>query len=141
MNKNILILSFLAFNSDEVIVKGNVSYDFTLANLSVTYIETGDSLILPDIVQTEGMKLLYNHANWSGNNSDKLSINDFAETIIDRDHKRTNIKLILRNLQYARDSIAATDYPQKICLQYLLEGFSFSSRLCFTVGYDLGYSA
>jgi hypothetical protein len=147
MGKNILILSFLLFicascannkNSDEVIEKGNVSYDFTLADLSVKYIETGDSLILPDIVKTEGMKLLYNHANWSGNNSDKLSIKDFAEAIIDRDHKRMNIKLIRRNLQYAKDSIAATDYPQKICLQYLPEGFSFSSRLCFTVGYDLG---
>ncbi|NTW25800.1 MAG: hypothetical protein HGA37_13975 [Lentimicrobium sp.] len=147
MGKNILILSFLAFicapgatnkNSDEVIVKGNVSYDFTLADLSVKYIETGDSLILSDIVRTEGMKLLYNHANWSGNNSDKLSIRDFAETIIDSDHKGMNINLILRNIQYAKDSIAVTDYPQKICLQYLPEGFSFSSRLCFTVGYDLG---
>jgi len=93
---------------------------------------------LPDIVQTEGMKLLYNHANWSGNNSEKLSIKDFAKTIIDRDHKRMNIKVILRNLQYAKDSIAAIDYPQKICLQYLPEGFSFSSNHCFTVGYDLG---
>ena len=125
-------------NADEVIVKGNVGYDFTLANLSVKYIETGDSLILSDIVQTAGLQLLYNHANWSGNNSEKISLSDFAKSIIDRDHKRINISQIRSNLQYAKDSIATTDYPQKICLHYLPEGFSFSSKLCFTVGYDLG---
>jgi hypothetical protein len=147
VKNTILIISFLVFicwscrtdeKSKEVIGKGNVSYDFTLADLSVKYLESSDSSILSDIVRTKGMKLLYDHANWSGNNTEKHSIRDFARTIIDRDNKRINIKLIHRNLQYARDSIAAIDYPQKVCLQYLPEGFSFSSRLCFTIGYDLG---
>jgi hypothetical protein len=140
-------IGFLAFictscatskNSDEVFVKGNVSYDFTLAGLSVNYIETADSSILQDITNTVGLKLLYNHANWSGNNDEKLSPGDFAKTIIDRNHKQINISQIRSNLQFAKDSIAATDYPQKICLQYLPAGFSFHSKLCFTVGYDLG---
>jgi len=147
MKNNILIIGFLFFvcascatskNSNGVIVKGNVNYNFSLADLSVKYIETGDNSILKDITNTEGLKLLYNHANWSGNNDEKLSPGDFAKTIIDRDHKQINISQIRSNLQYAKDSIAATDYPRKICLQYLPEGFMFQSNLCFTVGYDLG---
>jgi len=147
MKKNIPILIFLFFicascatnkSSDGVIHQGNVSYDFALANLSVKYIETGDSVLLSHIAGTEGMKLIYNHANWSGNNPANISIYDFAKKVIDRDKKRMSMQAILRNLKYARDSIAAMDYPQKVCLQYLPEGFSFHSRLCFTVGYDLG---
>jgi len=147
MKNNILIIGFLFFvcascatnkNSDEVIVKGHVSYDFALANLSAKYIETSDSVLLSHIAGTEGMKLIYNHANWSGNNPANISIYDFAKKVIDRDKKRISMQAILRNLKYARDSIAAMDYPQKVCLQYLPEGFSFHSRLCFTVGYDLG---
>jgi hypothetical protein len=125
-------------NRAEVNALNHVNYDFALADLSVKYIETGDSSILQDITNTEGLKLLYNHANWSGNNDEKLSPGDFAKTIIDREHKQINISQIRSNLQYAKDSIAATDYPHKICLQYLPEGFTFQSRLCFTVGYDLG---
>jgi hypothetical protein len=124
--------------SKDIIVKGNVLYDFTLADLSIKYIQTGDSSIISDIVKTEGLKLLYNHATWTGNNSRNLSLEDFAITIIDRENKRIYIDSINRNLQYAKDSIALIDYPQTICLQYLPEGYSFSSRLCFTVGYDLG---
>lgn len=144
--KNVIIIICLFFGlypcrhgeSNEIIKKGNVTYDFTLAELSNQFIETGDSSLLLEIEKTEGLKLIYNHANWSGNNTKKLSLKDFAETIINRDNNKANINLIRRNLQYAKDSIAATDYPQQICLKYLPAGFSFSSRLCYTVGYDLG---
>lgn len=118
--------------------KENVVYDFTLADLSEKYIETGDSALLSQIVKTEGLKLLYAHANWSGNNTERLSLKAFAKKIIDRDNKKAVLDKIDRNLKYARDSVAATDYPQQICLQYLPKGFKFSSRLCFTIGYDLG---
>lgn len=123
---------------DETIKKGNVIYDFTLADLSCKYIKTGDSSLLTQITNTEGLKLLYNHAKWSGNNSAKLSPTAFAKKIIDKENKKSSIDAIYRNLTYAMDSIASTDYPQQICLKYLPAGFSFSSRLCFTVGYDLG---
>jgi len=124
--------------SKGIITKGNVLYDFTLADLSIKFIQTGDSSIISNILKTEGLKLLFNHSNWSGNNSRNLSLKEFAKTIIDRENNRININSIIRNLQYAKDSIAIIDYPQSICLQYLPEGYSFSSRLCFTVGYDLG---
>ncbi len=120
------------------ITNGNVLYDFTLADLSIKYIQTGDSSIISDIVKTEGLKLLYNHANWSGNNSKNLSLKDFAKTIIDRDNRKINIESIIGNLQYAKDSIATIDYPQNICLKYLPKVFRFSSLLCYTVGYDIG---
>jgi len=138
----LIILSCFSCNNSyeqgEVITRKGVSYDFTLTGLSVSYIESGDSSVLPYIARTRGMELLYNHANWSGNNSGGLSVNDFAKKIIDRENQLMSLELIRRNLMYAKDSIAATDYPQKICLQYLPAGFSFSSRLCFTIGYDLG---
>lgn len=124
--------------TDELIKKGNVIYDFTLAELSNKYIITNDTFILSQITGTEGIKLLYDHANWSGNNTNKLSLSDFAEKIIDRNNKLNNINEILRNIKYAKDSIASIDYPQQVCLKYLPKGFLFSSRLCFTVGYDLG---
>jgi hypothetical protein len=147
LKKLILIICLFIFSCSsnneikdpsDIIIKGNVTYDFTLADLSVKYIESGDSSILSDILRTEGLKLLYNHANWTGNNSENISLRDFAETIIDRGNKNAYINTILLNLQYAKDSIAVLDYPQIICLKYLPEGFSFSSRLCYTVGYDLG---
>lgn len=126
--------------SNDIIKKRNVIYDFTLADLSIKFIITGDTSILSKIAKNEGLKLIYNHANWSGNNTKNLSLKNFANTIIDREKNRTNTNLIKRNLQYSKDSIAAIDYPQKICLEYLPVGFSFSSRLCYTVGYDLGIS-
>jgi len=42
------------------------------------------------------------------------------------------------NLQYAKDNIAILDYPQIVCQNYLPKDFCFSSKLCYTVGYDLG---
>lgn len=148
MKKIIFIICLLIFtcyscnqnkdSNEGIVIKGNVIYDFTLADLTIKYIKTGDSSVLSDIIKTEGLKLLFNHANWSGNNSEKLSMKDFAKAIIDRDNKYKNVNSILRNLKYAKDSIAAIDYSQTICLKYLPEGFSFGSRLCFTVGYDLG---
>lgn len=126
------------FCQQDTIKKGNVIYDFTLAELSVEYMETADSSVLTKIVNTEGFKLIYEHASWSGNNSDQLSKTEFAKKIIDRDNKKNDLNIIRKNLSYAWDSIAATDYPQPICLEYLPTGFSFSSRLCFTIGYDLG---
>lgn len=118
--------------------KGNVVYDFTLADLSEKYMETGNSAVLLQIIKTPGLRLLYAHANWSGNNSEMLSPAAFARKIIDRDNKKPELDIIKRNLSYARDSVVATDYPQQICLLYLPKGFKFSSRLCFTIGYDLG---
>jgi len=120
--KNLIILACLVFglcscnqniNSKKIFKKGNVIYDFTLSDLSNKFINTGDSSLLPEIVSTEGLSLLYNHANWSGNNVGKLSLKDFAIKIMDRDNNKLNTNLIMRNLQYAMDSIAAIDYPQK----------------------------
>jgi hypothetical protein len=84
---------------------------------------------LPEIAGTDGMKLLYNHANWSGNNPENITPVEFAKNIIDKDHKKSDIKSILRNLRYAIYSIASIDYPQRISLLYLPPGFSFDSRL------------
>jgi len=123
---------------DELIKKGNVTYDFTLAKLLTKYIATNDTFVLSEIAGTVGIKLLYNHACWSGNNAEKLSLKEFAEKIIDRNNNVNNLKVILRNIQFAKDSIASIDYPQQVCLNYLPKGFSFSSRFCYTVGYDLG---
>ncbi len=122
----------------DTIKKGNVVYDFTLAGLSLKYLETGDSTLLDKIAGTEGLKLLYNHAHWSGNNPEGLTKVDFAKKIIDRENKKSFVDEISSNLKYAKDSIARTDYAQRICLQYLPAGFAYSSRLCFTIGYDLG---
>lgn len=138
----LLILGFSSSGQNkapnELIIKGNVIYDFTLAELSTKYIVTNDSIVLSEIKGTEGIKLLYKHASWSENNAEKLSLKEFAKKIIDRNKNVNNLKVILRNIQYAKDSIASIDYPQQVCLTYLPKGFSFSSRLCFTVGYDLG---
>ena len=92
---------------DELIRKGNVIYDFTLAQLSKKYITTNDTFVLSQITGTDGIKLLYDHAYWSGNNSEKLSLRDFAIKIIDRDNNLKNINSILRNIRYAKDSIAS----------------------------------
>jgi len=138
----LLILSFSSSEqnvvSNEIIIKGNVIYDFTLAELSTKYIATNDIFVLSEIAGSEGIKLLYNHASWSGNNAEKLPLKEFAKKIIDRNNNVNNINAILGNIQYAKDSVASSDYPQQVCLNYLPKGFSFSSRLCYTVGYDLG---
>lgn len=120
------------------IVKGNVVYDFNLSNLSCKFIEKGDSNIFSLILSTEGINLLYSHALWSGNIDSNISISEFAKLIINKNNKIEILENIKINNKYAIDSIANTDYPQKICLNYLPKGFLFSSRLYFTVGYDLG---
>jgi hypothetical protein len=122
------------------IKKGNVTYDFTFAELAVKYLETGDTTLLQKIAVCDGAKHILNHSNWS--NATAQPIQDalplVKSLLTPREELLPKLPLIKRNIQLAKDSIASTDLPQKFAAQYLPRGFKFASHLYFTVGYDLG---
>jgi len=138
---SILVVAPCTFTNDNTfkIQKGSLLYDFSFAELAIKYLETGDSTYLLEIASLEATEHLLNHASQFNYNVPKESAYELSVYLLSDflDDEKV-IELIRRNLQFAKDSIALTDFPQKICLQYLPENFVFRGKLFFTVGYDLG---
>lgn len=122
-----------------IIQKGNVVYDFSFAELSVKYLETEDSTFLQKIAELEATEHILNHAkrfDYSVPENSKLELATYL--LSPMNEKRKILTDFKRNLQYAKNNIAEIDLAQKVCLQYLPDGFHYSSNLFFTFGYDLG---
>ena len=137
----ILVIASCNFTNDNTfkIQKGSLVYDFSFAELAIKYLETGDSSYLRKIASLEATEHLLNHANQFNYNVPKESAYELSVYLLsDFPDDEKVIEVIRKNLQFAIDSIALTDLPQIICLQYLPEGFVFTGKLFFTVGYDLG---
>jgi len=120
------------------IKKGNVTYDFTFAELSVRYLETGDSTYLQKIADCDGAKHILSHSNWSNNTNSQNTLTLVKKLLTPREKLLPSLEKIRQNIKFAKDSIAQVDLSQKEALHYLPANFNFSSHLYFTVGYDLG---
>jgi hypothetical protein len=126
-------------NNTFIIVKGNVTYDFSFAELAVNYLETADTAFIYEMAELEATDHILKHAirfNYDVPTKSKVELVTYLLSPFDE--KKETLNQFKRNLQFAKDSIANTDLSQKICLQYLPNGFQFSSKLFFTYGYDLG---
>jgi hypothetical protein len=133
--------SLLAFGQSSSINKGNVTYDFTFAELAIQYLETGDSGYLFKIAETDAAIHIFNHANkfnYDVPKSSTLALVKYLLTPIEE--KRKILPGFKRNLVFAKDSIAETDLAQTECLKMFPKGFEYNSstHLFFTFGYDLG---
>jgi hypothetical protein len=139
----LLVFTFLTSNlinaQPDTIRKGDLIYDFSFVTSAITFIETNDSSILMTISKSDAAKHILNHAvkfNYSVPKTSTLALVKFL--LSDSQKNKEILPLVKRNLQYAKDSVAETDLPQKECLKYLPKGFSYSARLFFTFGYDIG---
>lgn len=122
-----------------IVRKGNVVYDFSFAELAVKYLETSDSIYLQRIAELKATEHLLNHANRFNYNVPKNSKAELVKYLLSPiDEKKKILGNFKRNLKYAHNNIAEVDLAQNISLQYLPEGFHYSSYLFFTFGYDLG---
>ena len=122
-----------------LIKKGNLTYDFRFADLAVTFLETGDSIHLYNIAELDATKHLQNHATYFNNGIPKNTTIDLVKYLFSPDKvKKETLPLFKQNVNYAKEEIAQRDIPQKECLKYLPENFSYDSCLFFTFGYDLG---
>jgi hypothetical protein len=122
-----------------IIRKGNVVYDFTFAELAVKCLETEDSAYLRKIADLKATDHIFNHSkqfNYDVPNNSKIELIKYLLEPINE--KKKILREFIRNLQFAKDSIASTDFAQKVCIQYLPDNFQYSSSLFFTFGYDIG---
>jgi hypothetical protein len=134
-----LLIHLTLSAQSNTIRKGNLVYDFSFVESAIKFIETGDSSQLITISQSEAAKHIFNHAVKFNYSVPKTSTLALVKYLLSDTKKNLEIlPIVKRNLQYARDSIALTDLPQKECLKYLPEGFSYNTRLFFTFGYDKG---
>ena len=116
-----------------------VIYDFSFADLSVKYLETGDAEFLQKISELEAAEHLFNHALSYNNNipaKSKAELTAYLLSPLEEQKKR--LPDFKRNLAFARKSIADTDFAGKVVSQFLPKDFAFSSRIFFTFGYDIG---
>lgn len=138
----VVVISSSCRNNNEqifIIQKGNVNYDFTFAELAVKYLETGDSNYLQKIAELKATEHILNHARRYDYNVPKDSKIELVTYLLSPINEKKKILAdFKRNLQYAKSNIAEIDLAQKVCLQYLPDGFHYSSNLFFTFGYDLG---
>ena len=135
----LMFLHVACGQNNSIIQKGNISYDFTFAELAVKYLETSDSAYLHRITELNATEHMYNHSkrfNYDVPNDTKLELVTYLLSSVNKDENLlANFK---RNLDFAKRNIAKADFPQMIALQYLPENFNFSGSLFFTFGYDLG---
>lgn len=137
----IVVLTTCKTDKEEpyIIRKGDVFYDFSFAELAVKYLETDDSTYLQKIAELKATEHLLCHANRFNYNVPKISKIDLVKYLLSpTDEKKKILTDFKRNLKYAHENIAEVDLAQKVCLQYLPEGFHYSNYLFFTFGYDLG---
>jgi hypothetical protein len=125
-------------NNKDIIQKGNVAYDFSFAKLALRFFETNDSSYLQKISALEATKHLLNHSRRFNSGVPNSSGLELVTYLLPSEINEETLTRFKRNLDFAKKYIAKTDMPQKIALQFLPEGFDFSSSLFFTFGYDLG---
>ncbi len=129
----------IARECNHTIKKGSLIYDFSFAELAIQYLESGDTLLLNKMADLEATHHLLNHAGQFHYNVPRDSGHALLKYLLSAYQENPEaLRKIKQNLQFARDSIAQTDFPQRICMQYLPEKFAFSGKLFFTVGYDVG---
>jgi hypothetical protein len=119
--------------------RGSPVYDFSFIELSINYLETVDTAILIKIAATPAATHLLNHARKYNPGipcQDQLQLVKYLLNPVE--NYRNSLKLIRRNLAYAKESLASTDIVQKTCLMSLPAGFKFNGSLFFTCGYDYG---
>lgn len=122
-----------------LIKKGNISYDFTFAELAVKYLETDDSTYLQRIAELKASEHILNHAKHFNYDVPKNSKIELVTYLLSpADEKKEILVDFKRNLQYAKKNIAEIDLAQKVALLNLPMNFNYSSTLFFTFGYDLG---
>lgn len=150
--KNVLVITIvvllisssfrgLAVKQPYIIQKGNVTYDFTFAELAIKFIETNDTNYLKKIAESAAAQHIYNHANHFNYDVPKSTTLELVKYLLTNTvHNRTILHDFTLNLQYAKDSIAKCNLAQTECLKYLPNGFEYarSTHLFFTFGYDLG---
>ncbi|MBN4074574.1 MAG: hypothetical protein COA82_04005 [Alkaliphilus sp.] len=122
-----------------IIHKGNVSYDFSFAELAIKYLETDDSAYLQRISKLKATEHIFKHTkhfNYNVPRNSKIELVTYLLSPVNI--KKRILDNFKENLRYAKENVAQTDLPQKICLQYLPKDFNYSSNLFFTFGYDLG---
>lgn len=134
----LLIFNYSLNYAQSCIEKNGVGYDFTFAELAVKYLETNDSVYLKQISECDATRHLKRHFEWSQNKT-ILSEDEFIKNLLSKKETySSNLTTIRDNIQFAKESIANLDIPCIECLKYLPKGFQYSSKLFFTVGYDLG---
>ncbi|PKP34006.1 MAG: hypothetical protein CVU00_08820 [Bacteroidetes bacterium HGW-Bacteroidetes-17] len=148
MKLNLFIPTFLLasifsnsqnIETDFIIQKGKVIYDFSFAELAIKYLECGDSTYLNKIANLPATEHLLNHAIAFKNNIPHNSGLDFVISLLTPfDDKKKILHVFKSNLRYAKTKIAEIDLPQKTCLKFLPTDFHYSSNLFFTFGYDIG---
>lgn len=137
------LLSFIScssINQDSyLITKGNVTYDFSFAEIAAKYLESADSSYLFELANLEATDHILKHAkrfNYNVPTESKIEL--VTHLLSPFDKKRETLNQFKQNIQFAKDSIANVDLTQSNALKYLPKGFQFSSKLFFTYGYDLG---
>lgn len=143
LQKLILLLiafPFVTANAQvDTVRKKNIVYDFTFADLAIKYIEEGDTTVLHKIACCSAATHLLNHHLFCSHPPKYTSTYQLVADLLNpRSEYLKVLPLIKRNLQYARDSIAAADFAQNYASRYLNNLQPFNATLYFTVGYDLG---
>lgn len=123
----------------DFIIKGNLVYDFTFANLAIAFLETNDSEYLHKISELDAAEHILNHAKRFQYDVPQNSAIELASHLLSPiDAQKKKLPRFKRNLHFAKENIAEIDFAQRIALQCLPEEFHFESSLFFTFGYDLG---
>jgi len=126
-------------DDEDVIKRGGVTYDFRFAALAVKYLETGDTFYLSEIAGLPAADHILNHARKFGYEVPKDSKPALIRYLLEpRVEKKKILETFKRNLRYAKEEVAKPDIPQRECLKYLPDGFTYGSTLFFTFGYDIG---
>ncbi len=126
-------------SNSSLITKGNLTYDFTFADMAIHFLETGDSTWIGRIADLPATDHILNHAKRYHYNVPKDSKTNLVLSLLTPvEKKKLKLEGFKRNVKFAKEYIAKADLPQQECLNYLPEGFEYDGSLFFTFGYDLG---
>lgn len=116
-----------------------ITYNFDFVELAIKFIETGEERYLDDISRTGGATHIFNNAMLGNNVEPDDTVLSFVTRFVTPiDKHRESLPRVKENLDYAKKYIAASGTAEKIALQCLPKGFSFTGTIFFTFGYDIG---
>ncbi|MCL2065427.1 MAG: hypothetical protein FWG98_13800 [Candidatus Cloacimonetes bacterium] len=125
--------------SEYLINKGGVVYDFSFVYLALEYIETGDTRYLDEIAELDATTHMFPHANHFGYHGPHESRIELVTYLLSPlEEHRERLDFYERNLRFAKEHIAETNFAQGIALEYLPEHFSLSGSMFFTIGFYEG---
>ena len=118
-------------------VQTSLTYDFSFVELTIKYLETGNSEFLYEISNLDAATHLYNHALHSRTIKPTSSKLELVTNLLSPIDKQKELLPILKErLNIAKEDFAKSGIAEKIVLQFLPANFNLSGSLFFTSGYN-----